>query len=606
MKRRVTATSLALAVLLVASGPASLAGKVGPEEMGWRDAGAGVGSIGISGSASLGFRHLEIWGSDETAYVDPFADPEFREIYQATSELSNELELNLEATPAEGVEVSAALRGAITVAGGELVPSDQGLLSISSLDLSVTTPGFVRRLHAGKVDPGFEFLGLSKEVFGEYGFDGASAELTFGGVSATGFFTKDVQWFNGPLDAQIDLSDTAYIYGGQLWAEPVPGLKLRAAAVQVARAFVPAGARLRSLAEGFGGEWALASGWTLRGEVARSFRNYTWSGTVAVPSEEESGRAASVSLAGGLGPVQLLGYYTLVEPDFRPEFAALDDGTGEGAGLKIDSRTAGLNVSWLLGQVTLSAGYSLAGDAGWSREKTAVTTVGAAYSGMAGDVKLDSGLYAAFYRPLIGSEDGRTSYTRVISAGYGDVSASYRAVDFPGESAERTLEFSAKQRLAPWLTVDGSYALNASRTEPSEAPAKESEGSTTAVGLTAALSSTTTVSARHSWTSAYGPEAKDLMGGAQLGGEIRSVVGGGVAVSLYGRRTQRAAASGVSGTSYSYGAGLHYEMAPGAAIEAEAGRFGFYPAEGVQTSEPPGGVGPYSGLAANLALRISF
>lgn len=606
MKRRVIATFLALAVLLPASSPVSFADQAGRKTAGWRDAGAGAGSIRISGSASVTFRHLEIQGSDETAYVDPFAEPEFREIYQATSELRNELVLNLEATPSKGVEVSASLGGAVTVAGGELVPSDQGLLSVSSLDLSVTTPGFIRRLHAGKVDPGFEFLGLSEEVFDEYGFDGACVELQLGGVAAKGFFTKDVQWFNGPLDAQIDLSDTAYIYGGQLRADPAPGLKLRAAAVQVVRAFAPAGARLRSLAEGFGGEWDLGGGWTLRGEAARSIRNYTWSGTVAVPSEEESGRAASISLAGNLGPAQLLGYCSLVEPDFRPEFAALDDGTGEGTGLKVDSRTAGLNASWPLGQVTLSAGYSLTGDANWSREKTAVATVGTAYSGTAGDVKLDSGLYATFLRPLIGGDGKRASYTRVLSAEYGHVSASYRAVDVPGESAERTFELSANRSLAPWLAVDGSYALHTRRTEPSGAPAKESASSTVAVGFTAALSSATSLSARNSWTSAYGPDAKDVVGGAHLDGEIRSVVGDGIAISLYGRRTRRSQASGVSGTSYSYGAGLHYEIAPEAAIEAEVGRFGFYPEDRAGRPESSGDVGPYSGVKAGLALRISF
>lgn len=606
MIRRVIAAVLALAVLLVTDVSPASAGQVGPKAAGWRDAGGGTEGVRISGSASMRFNHLEIQGSDGTAYVDPFADPEQREIYQAASELRNELFLNLEAAPAEGVEVSAAIGGSITVAGGELVPSDQGLLSISSLDLSLTTPGFIRRLHAGKVDPGFEFMGLSEAVFREYGFDGASAELGIGGVAASGFFTKDVQWFNGPLDAQIDLSDTAYIYGGQLSAEPAPGLKLRVAAVQVARAFVPAAARLRSRAEGVGGEWAIGGGWTLRGEVARSIRNYTWSGTVAVPSEEETGRAASVSLAGGLGRAQLLAYYSLVEPGFRPEFAALDDGSTDGNGLEVDSKTAGLNATWPLGQVTLSAGYSLAGDAGWSTEKTAVATVGTAYSGRAGSVKIDSGLYATFFRPLIGGQGRRTSYTRVLSAEYGQVSAAYRAVDVPGESAERTLELSVKYCLAPWLTVDGSYASEGRRAEPFGAQATESKGSTVTVGLTAFPSSSATLSVRNSWTSAHGSEAEDLVVGTQLGGELRFVAHDGIAVSLHGGRTRRATSSGVSGTSYAYGAGLHYEIAPGTAFEAQAGSFGFRPEEGAQGSESSGGVGPYSGAKVDLALRISF
>lgn len=166
---------------------------------------AQLGTIRFSGELEAGLSHTSVTGK-EPYYVDPRdIDEDDPKVYRPGDKFTNTLRLNVEATPAENVDVKATLvvedmLGFSSVATDNVDPDDR---LKPSLQVLLTTPGVLRSLYLGELDRDhvtepFDKYTLDAEKFmdedDEVRRQGADVHLVWGqgdSTSLSGFLTRE-------------------------------------------------------------------------------------------------------------------------------------------------------------------------------------------------------------------------------------------------------------------------------------------------------------------------------------------------------------------------------------------------------------------------------
>lgn len=174
---------------------------------------AQLGTIHFSGELEAELSHTDITG-DGPYYLDPRDyDEDDPKVYRRGDRFSNTLRLNIEATPAENVNVKASLvvEDMLGYSSVETDNVDEGDKLKPSFNVLVTTPGVLRSLYLGELDRDhvaepYDKYTLDAEEFidedEEERRQGADVHLVWGQGDSTnlsGFLTRE--------------SETNYIFG---------------------------------------------------------------------------------------------------------------------------------------------------------------------------------------------------------------------------------------------------------------------------------------------------------------------------------------------------------------------------------------------------------
>ncbi|HHY32327.1 MAG TPA: hypothetical protein GX515_04755 [Firmicutes bacterium] len=361
---------------------------------------AGHEKVTISGSSEVVLKDVDIYAANsafnpEDAFVNPndiFQDDTKDNhvadgSYEPTTTFEHKLDLTLTARPADGVAVNATVGTVKKVYGA----ADDTDFALSDLSLDVTTPGVLAHLYAGGIllpentfTPFTMVNALLEDSDGNPLYEGVIAQASFGKVSGTTLFLKLPARDLTPED-EADDSFSPYAYyvcAGEGKVALTDNLKLSAAyvsqfedpqssVIDQGTSFVPAPAKDTVVA--VAGSFGLAPGWSVSGEFAK----YTkYAGDV----QDATGTAAKLDVAGKLGALELTGNLTRIEDTFYPPFVDIDT-TDDGIGNNF--KTVSINGKLPIGNLTLTGGYEITGDADqtadWNESKTNTTTAGAEY-----------------------------------------------------------------------------------------------------------------------------------------------------------------------------------------------------------------------------------
>lgn len=365
---------------------------------------AGHEKVAISGSsevvlkdvdiyANSGFDSANAWVNPNDIFQDDVADNHAADgAYAPTTTFEHKLDLTLTARPADGVVVNVGVGTVKKIYGTD----DETNFALSDLSLDVTTPGVLAHLYAGGIllpentfTPFTMVNALLEDSDGNPLYEGVIAQASLGKISGTTLFLKLPARTlvpddpNTPNVDETELSKYAYyVCAGEGKVALTDNLKLSAVyvsqfedpqslVIDKGTSFDPAPAKDTVVA--VAGSFGLAPGWSVSGEFAKEMK---YSGE----TQTQTGTAAKLDVAGKLGALELAGNITRIEDTFKPAFVDIDT-TDDGIGNNF--KTVSINGKLPIGNLTLTGGYEVTGDADqtadWDQSKTNTATAGAEY-----------------------------------------------------------------------------------------------------------------------------------------------------------------------------------------------------------------------------------